>query len=385
MSGPLDGIQVIELAGIGPGPFCAMLLGDLGADVIRVDRPPHAASGLPGPLNTLQGRSKRSIAVDLKDSAGIAVVLALVERADVLIEAFRPGVAERLGLGPEDCHVRNPRLVYGRMTGWGQDGPLANRAGHDINYIGLIGALHAIGRAGQRPLPPLNLVADFGGGALYLTVGILAALVERSRSGRGDVIDAAMVDGAASLMLPTYEMLGHGVWSDERGVNIFDGAAPFYDTYETSDGGYMAAGPIEPQFFAEFLERLGLDPAELPSQLDPTGWADLKERVAEIFATRTRDEWSDVFSGSDACVTPVLSMLEAPLHPHNAARETFIEVGGIVEPAPAPRFARSATATPRPANVPGSDSRDILTELGFEDDRIEELISRGVVQQDGGA
>ena len=385
MGGPLTGIRVIELAGIGPGPFCAMLLGDLGADVIRVDRPPHTRRGLPVSLDTHLGRNKRSIAVDLKTSDGVEVVLSLVETADVLIEGYRPGVAERLGLGPEECRERNPRLVYGRMTGWGREGPLANRAGHDINYIGLTGTLHAIGRENQRPVPPLNLVGDYGGGALYLAMGILAALVERSESGAGDVIDAAMVDGAASLMLPTYEMLAGGVWSDTRGANVFDGTAPFYDTYETSDGKYVAVGPVEPKFFGEFLDGLGLDRLSLPSQFDVGGWRVVKERIGAVIATRSRDEWADVFAGTDACVTPVLSLREAPDHPHNRFRKTFIEVGGIVEPAPAPRFARSATAPPNPARRVGADSRDLLVALGYDDERIDKLISSGTVRLDGGS
>ena len=382
MTGPLTGIRVIELAGIGPAPFCAMLLGDLGAEVIRIDRPSHSRSGLPAPLSNLQGRNKRSLVLDLKHPDGAEIVLALVETADVLIEGYRPGVAERLGIGPDECRTRNPRLVYGRMTGWGREGPLANRAGHDINYIGLAGALHPIGRAGERPVPPLNLVGDYGGGALYLAMGILASLVERSRSGTGDVVDAAMVDGAASLMLPAYEMLAHGVWSDERGSNLLDGASPFYDTYEASDGKYLAVGAIETDFFAEFLKGLGLDHENLPPQFDATGWRDLKETIGAVIATRTRDEWAEVFADTDACVTPVLSMSEAPEHPHNRIRETFIEVGGIVEPAPAPRFARSATTRPEPPARVGADSRELLVELGFDDERIEKLISSGAVQWD---
>lgn len=374
---------MIELAGIGPGPFCAMLLGDLGAEVVRIDRPPHARSALPGPLNTLQGRNKRSIAVDLKSPDGVEVVLALVERSDVLIEGYRPGVAERLGLGPEHCRERNPGIVYGRVTGWGQEGPLAHTAGHDINYIGLTGALHAVGRAGERPVPPLNLVGDYGGGSLYLAMGILAALVERSRSGVGDVVDAAMVDGAASLMLPTFEMAGHGVWADERGVNLLDGAAPFYDTYEAADGRYLAVGPIEPQFFAALLDGLGLEPEHLPHQMDADGWSELKKQIGEAFATRSRDEWAAVFAGTDACVTPVLSMTEAPDHPHNRARDVFVEVGGITEPAPAPRFDRSAPDGPVPARPVGADTHEILGELGYPAERAEELIAGGAVFADG--
>jgi alpha-methylacyl-CoA racemase len=360
-----------------------MLLGDLGAEVIRVDRPPHAQSALPGPLNTLVGRNKRSISVDLKHPDAVEVVLSLVESADVLIEGFRPGVAERLGLGPQVCRERNPGLVYGRMTGWGREGPLADAAGHDINYIGLVGALHAVGRKGDRPVPPLNLVGDYGGGALYLAMGILAALMERSVSGVGDTVDAAMVDGAASLMLPAYEMLAHGVWSDERGTNLLDGAAPFYDTFEASDGKYLAVGPIEPHFFAQLLDGLGLDPDHLPAQYDPTGWSDLKEQLAAVFATRTRDDWAVAFAGSDACVTPVLSMAEAVDHPHNRARDAFVDVGGIVEPAPAPRFSRSATARPEPPRPVGMDTNSVLEALGYDEERMSALVSSGAVHADG--
>jgi alpha-methylacyl-CoA racemase len=356
-----------------------MLLGDLGADVVRVDRPAHAGAGLPGPMATLQGRNKRTMTVDLKHPDGAEVVCTLVDGADVLVEGFRPGVAERLGLGPDTCRARNPALVYARMTGWGREGPLAERAGHDINYIGLTGALSAVGRGGQRPVPPLNLVGDYGGGALYLAVGVLAALVERSRSGVGDVVDAAMVDGAASLMLPTYELLAHGLWSDEREANLLDGAAPFYDTYEAADGRFLAVGPIEPQFFAAFVAGLGLDAADLPAQLDATRWPELKARIAGVLATDTRDAWVERFAGTDACVTPVLSLEEAPQHQHNVARRTFIDVGGIVEPAPAPRFARAATAPPSPAAPVGSHTYDILTELGLDEESIDELVASGAV------
>lgn len=379
MGGPLTGIKVIELAGIGPGPFCAMLLGDLGAEVIRIDRPPHASSGLPGPLNTLQARNKRSIAVDLKQDAGRDLVLDLATTADVFIEGFRPGVAERLGLGPADCHDRNPRLVYGRMTGWGRTGPLAERAGHDINYTGLVGALNAIGPRDGAPVVPLNLVADYGGGSLFLAVGILAALVERSVSGRGDVVDAAMVDGAASLMLPTYEMLAHGAWEDQRGANLLDGAAPFYGTYEAADGGFLAVGPIEPKFFEEFVSLLDVSLGHDIDRYDPTTWASLRSEFAAAFKRRTRDEWANHFAGSDACVTPVLSMTEAPGHPHNRARGTFVDVGGVIEPAPAPRFERSETAAPTPPDAVGGQSRVILRELGLEEHTIDDLVSADVV------
>ena len=370
---------MVELAGIGPGPFCAMLLSDLGAEVIRVDRPPHASSGLPGPMNTLVGRGKRSIAIDLKTADGVDLVLDLVDTADVLIEPFRPGVAERIGLGPEVCMTRNPALVYGRMTGWGREGPLADRVGHDINYIGLVGALHAVGRVGDRPVPPLNLVGDYGGGSLYLAMGILAALVERSRSETGEVVDAAMIDGAASLMLPTYEMLGHGIWDDSRESNLLDGAAPFYDTYETSDGRYVAVGPIEPQFYASFLDGLGLTASDVPAQLDPTSWPEVKARFQEVFRKRTRDEWAETFAGRDACVTPVMSMTEAPSHPHNVARGAFVDVGGITEPGIAPRFDRSVPPDPAAPPHVGADTRAILEELAYPAARIDALVAAGVV------
>jgi alpha-methylacyl-CoA racemase len=355
------------LAGIGPAPFAAMLLADLGADVIRVDRVGAAHQALPAGLGSVSGRSRRSIAVDMKNDEGRDIVLHLADRADVLIEGFRPGVAERLGIGPEPVMKRNPRIVYARMTGWGQEGPRSTDAGHDINYIALTGALHSIGRSDDRPVPPLNLVGDYGGGALYLVVGVLAALVERSRSGRGDVIDAAMVDGAASLMLPTFQMLALGVWRDRRGVNLLDGAAPFYDTYSTSDGGVMAVGPIEPQFYAEFVDLLGLDLADLPPQLDVASWPEVKDRFAAAFRTATRAEWTDRFAGTDACTVPVLSLEEAPQDPHNRARGTFIEVDGVVQPAPAPRFERATLPAPKPPVAAGAQTSEILTEVGLSD------------------
>lgn len=376
--GPLEGIRVLEMAGIGPGPFCGMLLSDLGADVTRVDRV-SSGGGLPAPLAAMSGRGRRSIAVDLKQPGGVAIVLDLVAKSDVFIEGFRPGVAERLGLGPDACRDRNPGLVYGRMTGWGQDGPLAAQAGHDINYVGLTGALHAIGRPGERPVPPLNLVADYGGGALFLAVGVLAALVERGRSGCGQVVDAAMVDGAALLTSPMYQLLAAGIWSDERGANILDGAAPFYDTYETADGGYLAVGPIEPLFYLELTAGLDLDLDELPAQLDASTWGEVKEVFAARFRTRTRDEWEEVFSESDACVTPVLSLTEAPQHPHNVARGVFVEIDGVMQPGPAPRFSRTTNAVPRPPVPPGTDTDQVLFELGLVESDIADLRAAGVV------
>jgi alpha-methylacyl-CoA racemase len=376
--GPLDGVRVVELAGIGPGPFAAMMLGDLGADVIRVDRVTRTGS-IPDAFAVLSARNRRSIAVDLKQSAGRDVVLRLVEDADVLVEGFRPGVAERLGLGPEECRSRNPRLVYGRMTGWGQTGPKAEEAGHDIDYIALTGALGAIGRAAERPVPPLNLVGDNGGGGMLLAVGVLAALVERQTSGRGDVIDAAMVDGAALLMSPIYQLLAMGAWQEDRGSNLLDGGAPFYDTYETADGRAVAVGPLEPQFYMELVTGLGLDLAELPPQFDPGSWPEIRERFAAAFATRSRDEWADHFAGSDACVAPVLDMAEAPHHPHNRARSVFVDVGGTLEPAPAPRFARSMPQNPAPPVAPGAHTDQILAAAGFDAEEIARLHESGAV------
>ena len=342
-SGPLAGLRVVELAGIGPGPHAAMILGDLGADVVRVDRPSGGlqlgSDDVPDP--TLRGR--RTVAADLKDPAGRDTVLRLVEHADVLMEGYRPGVTERLGVGPDDCHARNPRLVYARMTGWGQDGPLATRAGHDINYISLTGALHAIGRPGERPVPPLNLVGDFGGGSMLLVVGILSALWETQRSGQGQVVDAAMVDGSSVLVQMVWGLLAHGGWQDERGVNMLDGHAPFYDTYTCSDGRHVAVGAIEPQFYAQLLQGLGLDAAELPQQFDREHWDATSKRFAEVFATRTRDEWADVFAGTDACVTPVLAFAEVAEHPHLTARSTIVTQDGVDQAAPAPRFSRTGT------------------------------------------
>nr|WP_232663723.1 CaiB/BaiF CoA-transferase family protein [Pseudonocardia sp. TRM90224] len=352
-NGPLRGLKVVELAGIGPGPHAAMVLADLGADVVRIDRPSGGLKlGDPSvPDPTLRGR--RKVAADLKTPEGRETVLRLVERADVLLEGLRPGVTERLGVGPDACHARNPRLVYGRMTGWGQDGPLAARAGHDINYIGLTGTLHAIGRAGERPVPPLNLVGDFGGGSMLLVIGIVAALWEAQRSGQGQVVDAAMVDGVSVLNQMVWSLLAQKVWVDEPAANLLDGHAPFYDTYTCSDGRHVAVGAIEPQFYAAMLAGLGLtDAADLPHQFDRDRWPQLKARIAEVFATRTRDEWAAVFVDTDACVTPVLSFAEAAEHPHLVARSTIVERDGVPEAAPAPRFSRTPTALPETAREP---------------------------------
>jgi alpha-methylacyl-CoA racemase len=363
MSGPLRGLRVLELGSIGPGPHAAMLLGDLGADVVRVDRPlgPDPFGGdVPDQLM----RSRRSIGLDLKEPHDLATALALVDRADVLIEGYRPGVAERLGLGPEDCSSRNERLIYARMTGWGQSGPLAPRAGHDINYISVTGVLHAIGRAGETPVPPLNLVGDFGGGSMFLLLGILSALWERERSGRGQVVDAAMVDGSSLLSQIIWAMRATGTWSDARSSNLLDGGTPFYDTYECSDGRYIAVGALEPQFYALLLQGLGIADEPLPAQLDRAGWPTLRKRFADLFMTRTRDEWADQFVDVDACVSPVLTFGEAVSHPHLKSRGTFVDVAGIQQPAPAPRFSRSTPGVPSPPPQLDGDRDAVLAEWG---------------------
>ncbi|HTO05532.1 MAG TPA: CaiB/BaiF CoA-transferase family protein [Myxococcota bacterium] len=367
--GPLQGIRVLEFAGIGPGPFCAMLLADMGADVVRIDRASSAAGRAPvDPL--LRGR--RSIAVDLKQREGIEAVLRLIAGADALIEGFRPGVMERLGLGPDACLARNPKLVYGRMTGWGQDGPMAQAAGHDINYIALAGALEGIGRAGQPPLPPLNLVGDFGGGGMLLAFGVLAALLEQKRSGKGQVVDAAMVDGAALLMSMFWGMRHVGMWSDVRGTNLLDTGAHFYEVYECADGKYISLGSIEPQFYAELVKLAELEPAEFP-QLDRASWPELKRKLAAVFKRKPRAEWCRIMEGSDVCFAPVLSMGEAPAHPHNVARKTFIEVAGVTQPAPAPRFSRTAPEVSRPPARPGEHGEDVLASFGFSAPEIRKL------------
>jgi alpha-methylacyl-CoA racemase len=378
--GPLDGVRVIELASLAPAPFGCMVLADLGADVLRVERPGSCSPDGPVPVDPLT-RGRRSVGLNLKDPAGIELLLRLAESADVLVEGFRPGVAERLGFGPEVCAERNPALIFARMTGWGQDGPLAPTAGHDIDYIAISGALHPIGRAGERPVPPLNLVGDFGGGGMLLAVGVLAALVERQRSGLGQVVDAAMVDGSALLTSFIYGLRARGAWRDERGVNLLDGGAPCYDTYATADGGYVAVGALEPQFYAALLASLGLAGADLPAQLDPAGWPVLRERFATIFAQRSRDEWAAVFDGTDACVAPVLTPAEVARHPHNAARGVFIEVDGVLQPAPAPRFGRSQAGQPASPVRPGSDTDEVLggRGLGLSAAQIAELRSSGVV------
>jgi alpha-methylacyl-CoA racemase len=376
--GPLRGTRVVEIASLAPGPFGCMILSDLGADVLRVDRPEVCGPGATAPADPL-ARGRRSIGLNLKDAEGMELLLRLVEQADVLVEGFRPGVAERLGFGPEICLERNPRLVFARMTGWGQDGPLAPTAGHDIDYIAVSGALHGIGRAGERPVPPLNLVGDFGGGGMLLALGVLAALLERERSGRGQVVDAAMVDGSALLNTFLYGLLAGGAWQEERGTNLLDGGAPFYDTYQTADGEYVAVGALEPKFYAELLAGLGLADAGLPGQYDRPGWPVLRQRFTEAFARRTRDEWTAAFSGSDACVAPVLRPSEAPHHPHTAARGTFLDGDGLVQPAPAPRFSRTPNAAPQPPPRPGADTAAVLTDLGLSGEQIAALRGAGAV------
>ncbi|MEU1890532.1 CaiB/BaiF CoA-transferase family protein [Streptomyces pristinaespiralis] len=357
-NGPLAGVRVVELAGIGPGPFAAMLLGDLGADVVRVDRPGGAGLAI-DPAYDLTNRNKRSVLIDLKSADGPARVLDLVERADVLIEGFRPGVAERLGVGPDECLARNPRLVYGRMTGWGQQGPLAQRAGHDISYIALTGTLSMIGSSGEPPTVPANLVGDYAGGSLYLVIGVLAALQHaRAEGGGGQVVDAAIVDGATHLATMIHGMMAAGGWQDRRGANLLDGGCPFYGTYETADGEYMAVGALEQQFYDRFVELLGIKD-DIPARKDFDRWDELRQAVADRFRSRTRAEWTAVFEGTDACVAPVLSLREAPAHPHLAARGTYLDHGGITQPAPAPRFSATPTAVSRGPAQPGADTADV--------------------------
>lgn len=356
MAGPLQGLRVVELAGIGPGPHAAMILGDLGADVVRVDRP----TAKNGAISDAMLRNRRSVTADLKSDAGRQFLLDLVAKADVLIEGFRPGVTERLGLGPEDCARVNEKLVYARMTGWGQDGPRALQAGHDINYISLNGLLHAIGRKGERPVPPLNLAGDFGGGSMFLLLGILSALWERQTSGKGQVVDAAMIDGSSVLVQMMWAFRAQGVWSDERGTNMLDTGAPYYDTYETADGKYFAIGAIEPQFYAELLAKLGLDPETLPGQNDIGRWEELRATFTEVFKTKDRDEWTAVFAGSDACATPVLAFGEVLEEPHITERSTFYETQHGLQPMPAPRFSRSEPVVPSPPPLIGADTETIL-------------------------
>jgi alpha-methylacyl-CoA racemase len=384
--GPLAGLRVVELASIGPGPLCAMLLADLGADVVRIDR--TEPSGLGVPMATrfdVAGRNRRSVALDIKQAAGRDAALRFIDRADVLIEGWRPGVAERLGLGPADCQARNPGLVYGRMTGFGQSGPLASAAGHDLNYIALTGALHAIGGGGAdgKPVPPLNLVGDYGGGALYLAFGLLAALWERSRSGQGQVVDAAMVDGASSLMSIFHGLAAAGQWNvAQRGANLLDGGAPFYDTYRTADGLWVSLGALEPKFFAEFVQRTGLDAGWLPRQYDRRAWPELRATLTTLFASQPRAHWCALLEGTDACFAPVLTLAEAPAHAHAQARGGFVTVDGVVQAAPAPRFSRSQPAVPQPAVKAGTHTDALLAEAGFSAAEITALRASGAAVGD---
>ena len=376
--GPLKGIRIIEIAGIGPGPFACMMLADLGADIIRLERP-TGARGVDAVPGNVSNRSRRSVGIDLKTPEAVELVLRLVEDADALVEGFRPGVAERLGIGPHECLARNPRLVYGRMTGWGQDGPYASMAGHDINYIALAGALAHFGRPGEKPVPPINLVGDFGGGGMLLAFGVVCGLLEAKSSGQGQVVDAAMVDGSATLMAMIHGMRAMGLWNLEKGKNIIDGGAHFYDAYETADGKYISIGSIEPQFYAELLRLTGLDGEELPHQMDRQQWPALKERIAGIFKQKTREEWCALMEGTDVCFAPVLTMEEAPSHPHNQARGTFVEVGGVVQPAPSPRFSRTPGAISRPPSAPGADTDEALSDWGLGEDDIAKLRSAGAI------
>lgn len=377
--GPLRGLRVVELAGIGPGPYAAMLLADMGAEVVRIERPATAGDG-GMPLTDVTRRGRKSVILDLRHPEGIRTVLRLVEQADVLIEGFRPGVTERLGVGPEECRAANPRLVYGRMTGWGQNGPLAQTAGHDIDYIALTGALGAMGRPGEAPPPPLNVVGDFGGGSTFLVIGILAAVWEAQRSGQGQVVDAAIVDGTSSLTGLLHGMMASNLWNDRRGVNMLDGGLPWYDTYATSDGGYMAVGALEPKFYAEFSALIGLT-EEAAQRDDPATWPRLRESIAARFASRTRAEWTEVFDGTDACVAPVLSLSEAAQHPHLAARQTFVEVGGVMQPAPAPRFSRTRSPMPEAPPVIGVHTRNVLESWGLKDVEVDALLAAGAAIQ----
>lgn len=378
--GPLAGVKIIEIAGIGPGPFCAMMLADMGADVIRVDRAGYVRGGDPAaPPADVMNRGRRSIGVDLKSPGGAETVLRLTESADGLIEGFRPGVAERLGIGPADCFARNPKLAYGRMTGWGQEGPYSRVAGHDINYISLAGALEPIGRQGEVPVPPLNLVGDFGGGGMMLALGLVCAILEARSSGEGQVVDAAMVDGAATLMTVFHGLKAMGIWNDERGTNLLDTGAHFYEVYTTSDQRFVSIGSIEPQFYAELRDKLGLDDPEWDAQMSRSEWPGLKEKLKAIFLTRTRDEWCELLEGSDVCFAPVLTMSEAPEHPHNQARGTFTEVAGVVQPRPAPRFSRTDSSIRRPPPHAGQHTEEILVESGFGADEITALRESGAI------
>lgn len=370
--GPLKGVKIVEMAGIGPGPFCAMMLSDMGADIIRVGRKEPSRSRTEEKYMVLH-RGRPSIAIDLKKPEGVEAVLKLAEQADAIYEGFRPGVMERLGLGPDVCLGRNSKLVYGRMTGWGQDGPLAKAAGHDINYIALTGALHSIGHLGEKPVPPLNLIGDFGGGGMLLAFGIVCALFETKNSGKGQVVDAAMVDGTAALMAMFYGLRASGVWIDQRGMNFLDTGSHFYDAYETSDGKYVSVGSIEPQFYALLLKHSGINDPDFQAQMDRAKWPKFKEKITAIFKTKTRDEWCEIMEGTDVCFAPVLSLDEAVKHPHNVARKTFVEVEGVLQQAPAPRFSRTQPEIQGPPTEPGEKTESALSDWGFSSVEIESL------------
>lgn len=374
--GPLKGIKIIEIAGIGPGPFCAMMLADMGAEIIRIDRKDAAGSGSKADI---LNRGRRSIALDLKAPEGTEAVLKLIEQADALIEGFRPGVMERLGLGPEVCQRLNPKLVYGRMTGWGQYGPLAHSAGHDINYIALTGALHSVGQHGGPPVPPLNLVGDFGGGGMMLAFGLVCGLLEARSSGQGQVVDAAMTDGSAALMAMMYGFKAKGMWTNERGGNLFDGGAHFYDSYECADGKWVAIGPFEPKFYSLLLKLCGLDDLAFEDQRNPEKWPELKTKLAAIFKTKSRYQWCAIMDGTDACLTPILDLDEAPLHPHNQARKTFVELDGVIQPAPTPRFSRTIPEIQGPPPVAGEHTEAILKQWDFAVDEITRLKECGAI------
>jgi alpha-methylacyl-CoA racemase len=383
MTGPLAGIRVIEMVGLGPCPFAAMMLADMGAEVVRIDR--KAVPGAPNPFPMLgtkydvMARGRRSLALDLKQPAAREVVLRLIEKSDIVLEGFRPGVMERLGLGPDVCQARNAALVYGRITGWGQHGPLAQAAGHDINYIALTGMLHAMGRADAPPAPPLNLVGDFGGGAMMLAFGVVCAVLEARKSGQGQVVDAAMTDGAALLGAMMYGLRAHGSWSDQRGANMLDGGAHFYDTYACADGKFISIGAIEPQFYALLLKLAAIDDPDFDAQMDTRAWPGLTEKFAAVFATRSRDGWCQLLEGTDVCFAPVLDMGEAPQHPHNVARGTFVEVGGVTQPAPAPRFSRTAPEIGSTPALPGQHGRAVLGDWGWSEQEVDTLAAQGVI------
>ena len=378
--GPLSGKRVVEIAGIGPGPFCAMLLADLGAEVVRVDRASAVPDTMPDSPNLdLLNRGRRSVGVNLKTPEGIETVLKLVQNSDALIEGFRPGVAERLGIGPKECLARNPKLIYGRMTGWGQEGTYSSMAGHDINYIALSGVLGMIGREGEKPIPPVNLVGDFGGGGMLLALGICAALVEVARSGEGQVIDAAMTDGSALLSTMMHSFKAMGIWGD-RGTNLLDTGAPFYDVFECADGEYISIGSIEPQFYSELLRITGIDQSKSPKQMDRTKWAEMKLKISEVIKEKTRLEWEELMEGTDVCFAPVLSMDEAYEHPHNKERNTFIEVAGVMQPAPAPRFSKTPGAVSSPPPHPGQHTEEVLASLGLTTDEISLLREQNIIK-----